>query len=70
MQNSFLQTLYRNFKTHSNKKTSSLQNWFQNLGWLMVPISTKFVADLKRVAELPRRIKEFEELGKLMNNRF
>lgn len=36
----------------------------------MAPISTKFVADLKRVAEIPRRMKEFEELGKLINKRF
>lgn len=52
------------------KKSSSFQNCFQNSGWLMAPISSKLVADLKRVAELPRRMKEFEELGKLMNKRF
>lgn len=36
----------------------------------MVQISTKFVADLKRLAEMPRRMKEFEELGKLINRPF
>ncbi len=30
----------------------------------------KLVADLKRLAEMPRRMKEFEELGKLINKRF
>ncbi|MET3113254.1 hypothetical protein AAKU52_000976 [Pedobacter sp. CG_S7] len=32
--------------------------------------SNQFVADLKRLAEMPRRMKEFEELGKLINKRF
>lgn len=36
----------------------------------MVPITSKFVADLKRVAEMHRRMKEFEELGKLINKHF
>jgi hypothetical protein len=36
----------------------------------MVPITSKFVADLKRLSEMPRRMKEFEELGKLINKRF
>jgi len=32
----------------------------------MVPINSRFVADLKRLADLKRNIDEFDELGKRM----
>jgi hypothetical protein len=34
------------------------------MGWIMVQISTKFVADLKRLADLPNQLKEFNSLSK------
>ncbi len=52
------------------KGQKPLEKSLSHKGWLMASISSKFVADLKRVAELPRRMKEFEELGKLINKRF
>jgi len=33
-------------------------------GCLTVQISTKFIADLKRLADLPKKIKEYDELLK------
>lgn len=33
-------------------------------GWITVQISSKFIADLKRLAELPKKIKEYDELLK------
>ncbi|WP_448633712.1 hypothetical protein [Pedobacter panaciterrae] len=48
-----------------NKK-SSLFRLLSKLGWLMVPINSRFVADLKRLADLQRNIDEFDELGKRM----
>lgn len=37
---------------------------------LGVSDGAKFVVVLKRLAEIPRRMKEFEKLGKLINKRF
>ncbi|MGY4384018.1 hypothetical protein ACVWYN_001044 [Pedobacter sp. UYP24] len=34
------------------------------LGCLMVQISSNFIADLKRLAELPQKMKEYDELLK------
>ena len=45
-----------------NKKSSSFQNCFQNLGSSMVQISNKFIADLKALSELDIRLKEFNSL--------
>jgi hypothetical protein len=36
----------------------------QNLGWNMVRINSLFIADLKRLADLKRKMDEFDELGK------
>ena len=47
----------------SSKKTSS--HW----GSTKVPISNKFIADLKRIAELDTKMTEYDELGRLMKLR-
>jgi len=68
----FHELIYLKNKELQDKKKGQKLNKksLSHNGWLMAPISTKFVADLKRLAEIPRRMKEFEELGKLINKRF
>jgi hypothetical protein len=54
------------FREQIKQKNSSFQNCFQNLGSFMVQISLRFVADLKRLADLKRKMDEMDELGKLL----
>lgn len=47
----------------SSEKTSS------HLGSATVQISNKFIADLKRIAELDAKMTEYNDLGRLMKLR-
>jgi len=38
------------------------------LGSFIVQISTRFIADLKRLADLERKMDEMEELGRLLKS--
>lgn len=37
-------------------------------GWLIVQISTRFIADLKRLADLKRKMDEMDELGTMLKS--
>ena len=46
------------------QKKSSLFRLLLKLGWNMVRINSLFIADLKRLVYLKRKMDEFDELGK------
>jgi len=41
---------------------------FSHEGFFMVQISTHFIADLKRLADLKRKMDEMDELGKRLKS--
>lgn len=53
-----------------NKKgQKTIKNLLPRYGSAMVRISNKFIADLKRIAELDTKMTEYDELGRLMKLR-
>jgi len=47
----------------------SFEKILSHYGSTMVRISNKFIADLKRIAELDTKMTEYDELGRLMKLR-
>ena len=45
-------------------KKAVFSDCIQNLGSLMVLINSRFLVDLKRLADVKRKMDEFDELGK------
>lgn len=62
--------LYEEQRFKGNKKgQKTIKNLLPHYGSPTVLISNKFIADLKRMAELDTKMTEYDELGRLMKLR-
>jgi len=65
--NRSLFTLFYDLKIAKNKKIPL--RYLKGLwGWICLQMSSRFVADLKRLANVKRKMDEFDDLGKLLNS--